>query len=382
MIDEVCAAVGRVAAQFATECDERLYRRTLVPEDFSVLADAGLLRLGLPVERGGCWLGAAASVRMYARVFRALAAGDPSIALVTAMHPAVLSFWLESHEVAPERAAALAAQRARVFDDVAGGHWFGTVASEPGSAGNLMETKAVARPSPDGDGWELSGHKHMGSGSGITSFMITVAKPEGEADAELFLLDTRGHPWDGSSGMRLLAEWDGHGMAATQSHAFMFDGMPALRFANPGNITTIAPKVLPYISSTFAAVTMGVLDAAMGAAQQTIGPKARGLKPYERVEWSKAQNHYWLAGQALGGMVGAVEADEDAGLTALHGKIAIAELAQSTMESVARAIGGRSFSRSLPFGQWALDVKALGYLRPPWALAYDQMYEAFELSVP
>ena len=28
----------------------------------------------------------------------------------------------------------------------------------------------------------------------------------------------------------------------------------------------------------------------------------------------------------------------------------------------------------MPFGQWAQDVKALGFLRPPWGLAFDQMF--------
>ena len=37
----------------------------------------------------------------------------------------------------------------------------------------------------------------MGSGSGVTSFMITFAVPTGEDTPDIFLIDTRQLPWDG-----------------------------------------------------------------------------------------------------------------------------------------------------------------------------------------
>jgi alkylation response protein AidB-like acyl-CoA dehydrogenase len=77
----------------------------------------------------------------------------------------------------------------------------------------------------------VTGDKHMGSGSGITSFMITIAVPEGEEAPDIFLLDTRELLWDGSRGATLVREWDGHVMAGTQSHAFRFDGVAAERHA-------------------------------------------------------------------------------------------------------------------------------------------------------
>lgn len=32
-----------------------------------------------------------------------------------------------------------------------------------------------------------------------------------------------------------------------------------------------------------------------------------------------------------------------------------------------------TFSRSSPFASWFEDVRALGFLRPPWGLAYDSV---------
>jgi hypothetical protein len=39
-------------------------------------------------------------------------------------------------------------------------------------------------------------------------------------------------------------------------------------------------------------------------------------------------------------------------------------------------VGGGSFSRSSPFGRFAEDVRALGFLRPPWGLVHDQLFAA------
>ena len=79
--------------------------------------------------------------------------------------------------------------------------------------------------------------------------------------------------------------------------------------------------------------------------------------------------------QAYEGALRAVEAG-DAGL-ALHAhlraKEAIAELAESSLGRLTRVIGGGTFWRS-PFAAWFEDVRALGFLRPPWGLAYDSLF--------
>jgi hypothetical protein len=57
------------------------------------------------------------------------------------------------------------------------------------------------------------------------------------------------------------------------------------------------------------------------------------------------------------------------------GKTAIAELAESALARLSRVIGG-AYSRRSPFGFWYEDVRALGFLRPPWGLAFDQLHAA------
>jgi alkylation response protein AidB-like acyl-CoA dehydrogenase len=93
------------------------------------------------------------------------------------------------------------------------------------------------------------------------------------------------------------------------------------------------------------------------------------------VEWSKAELEGWLIQQAYEGMLRAVEEDREARRHVAQGKMAIAELAESALRRICRVIGGGTFSRSSPFGYWYEDVRALGFLRPPWGLAYDRLFE-------
>ncbi len=59
----------------------------------------------------------------------------------------------------------------------------------------------------------------------------------------------------------------------------------------------------------------------------------------------------------------------------LLGKTAIAELSESVMNRLCKVMGGGTFSRHSLFGFWFQDVRALGFLRPPWILAYEQLFK-------
>ena len=60
----------------------------------------------------------------------------------------------------------------------------------------------------------------------------------------------------------------------------------------------------------------------------------------------------------------------------LRGKLAVSELAESVLRRICRVMGGGTFARQSPYGFWFEDVRALGFLRPPWGLAFDALYEA------
>ena len=376
--EEVSRAVREIADRWRQQRSERQARRHLERADFDDLVDAGLLRLIAPVDHGGLWESLASSVRTLCATYRALASGDPSVALVSSMHPAVIAFWLCSPAAdQPDWEK----QRAAVFESALAGEQWGTITSEPGSGGEITKTKSVARPAAHelalpGATYGVTGDKHFGSGSGITHWMMTTAVADGETAPSIFAIDVRDRPWDGTAGLRLVAEWDGMGMAATQSHAMRLDEAPAVRMAFDGPIDTITRAAAPIVASLFTAVVLGVLDEAVGTARQQLAPKADSLRAYERVEWARAEQDHWLASQAFDGAIRAAESgDHAAALHAvLRAKQATADLAEDTMRRITRVLGGGTFSQRSPFAHWFEDVRALGFLRPPWGLAYDGLF--------
>jgi alkylation response protein AidB-like acyl-CoA dehydrogenase len=389
-VAEITQTVDEIAALWRAQRAERQARRHLDRADFDLLREAGILRLIAPVEAGGLWQGADLSFRHLCGVYRRLGAADPSVALVSSMHPAVVVFWLASPD--PTQPA-WEEQRRAVFESAAAGEQWGTVTSEPGSGGDIARTRAVAAPAPSqtpaaagagaaagdpflvGPTYAVTGDKHFGSGFGVTDRMITTAIPEGESDPTIFVLDVTDRPWDGSAGLRLIAEWDGMGMASTQSHAMRLEEAPAVRLAFDGGLDPIARAAGPYISSLFTAVVLGVLDEAIAVAREQVSRKADQLRAYERVEWARAEQDHWLACQAHDGALRSVEAGlPTAAHDALRAKEAVADLAEQTLLRLTRTLGGGTFSRRSPFAHWFEDVRALGFLRPPWGLAQDALF--------
>ena len=379
---DVLDAAADIAQAWRGQRRERFARTSLDWADFAALRDAGFLHLAAPVEQGGTWRSAAESLRTVCETLRALAAGDPSPALVAAMHPAVLAFWLGSEDGAqPDWTA----QRQAVFATATAGAQWGTITSEPGSGGDVSLTRSTAAPADadavdldvPGRRYRVSGDKHFGSGTGISSFMFTTAVPDGEDGPAAFFLDTRGIAADGETpGFTIAAEWDGVGMAATQSHAVTLNGCAGVRLEWAGELDQLVFGAGAINMCLFTGVILGVLDEAMATAREKVGPRAESLRAYEQVTWSQAVTDHWLATQAYEGMLRAVESgDLVAGLQAgLRGKAAVADLAERVLLGTTRVVGGGSFSRSSPFASWFEDVRALGFLRPPWGLMYDGLY--------
>jgi alkylation response protein AidB-like acyl-CoA dehydrogenase len=375
---DVVADVRTIAEDWRADRKERQGRRHLDQADFDRLRDAGLMRLVAPVDSGGLLDSVEASVRPLCEAYRQLAAGDPSVALVSSMHPAVVAFWLASPDAAQP---AWEEQRRAVFASAAAGEQWGTITSEPGSGGDIAKTKATATPADvepflPGRTYAVTGDKHFGSGCGVTDRMMTTAVPDDEQDPTIFVLDVRGRPWDGTVGLKLIAEWDGMGMAATQSHAMRLEGAPATRLAWERPLDEVTRAANPLISSLFTAAVLGILDEAVAVAREQVRARAEGLRAYERVEWARAEQDHWVAVQAYEGALRAVERGRpDVALhDALRAKQAVADLAEGILLRLTRVLGGGTFSQRSPFAHWFEDVRALGFLRPPWGLAYDNLF--------
>ena len=375
---EVLENVTELSERFALERSERQERRALDSADFDALTDAGFHLTGVPPDMGGINGGVQEFTRALCDMLRILAKGDPSVSLVASMHPAVIGGWLEVEEAPQPYAKAWKEQRRAVFETARAGCWWGTIISEPGSGGDPSKSRAVAKPEPSNGKYLISGQKHFGSGSGITSFMITQAVPEGESAPDVFYMDMRGLPWDGTAGISLTRAWDGHGMTATQSHAMDFNDMPATRAAWPDNrrrqqAREIAGRPAGHL---FTSVIVGVVEAAVEAARRQIQPKRGTMRPFEQVEWSRVEMEAWLVQQAYEGVLRDVESGNGAATrSGLLCKEAVAELSDSILQRISKVVGGGAYSRSSPYGFWLQDVRALGFLRPPWGFAFDRIFD-------
>jgi hypothetical protein len=122
-------------------------------------------------------------------------------------------------------------------------------------------------------------------------------------------------------------------------------------------------------------VIVGIVEMAIEAAQRQLERRGPALRAYDQVEWTRAELEGWLIQQAYEGMLRAVEREPNVARPVVQGKTAIAELAESALGRICKVIGGGTFARQSPFGFWFEDVRALGFLRPPWGLAYDRLFE-------
>jgi alkylation response protein AidB-like acyl-CoA dehydrogenase len=374
---ELSAGVDEIAAGWREARAERQARRELDPADFAALADAGYRRAMAPVDRGGMWRDVPSAVRPLCEVLRTLAGADSSVALVSAMHPAVLSFWQASPDPGQPR---WEEQRDAAVSTALDGAQWGTVTSEPGSGGDIARTRTVALARADsvapipGDRYVLTGDKHFGSGLGINDYMFTTARVDGEDDPAAYVLDVR--DLDAVAGaLRVTAPWDGAGMAATQSHAVRLEAMPATRLAWGGSLAELQLNNGGFVMALFTAVVLGIVDAAMAEATRVLAPRRDSMRAYEQTEWARADTDHWLAHAAFERMVATIECGDPARSlhAGLRAKVAVAELAEQILSRVSRVVGGGAYSRRSPLSYWYEDVRALGYLRPPWALAYDNV---------
>ncbi|MHB8574753.1 MAG: hypothetical protein ACYDCQ_05415 [Dehalococcoidia bacterium] len=369
-------AVDALATQFAGQRAERQRRRALDLADFAQLRDAGFLLTGVPTAAGGLWEGTVRSTRPLAELLRTLAHGDASVALVASMHPAVLysTDWLARPEAPEPYRTAWDAQRQWAFQTACAGAWWTTIVSEPGTGGDSSKSTSRAVLDTLPLAYRVSGDKHFGSGSGLGAYVITTAVAEGEVAPDMFFIGMQDRPWDGTAGVTLLGAWDGHGMTATQSHALRFRDCPATRVAWPAASRAQAPREEGFVASLWAGIILGIVETAVDHARAQVQRRGQ-LRAYEQVEWTRVELETWLMAQAYEGMLRAVEGERNAVQSTRLGKTAVAELAESALSRLCKVIGGSSFSRGTPYGFWLADVRALGFLRPPWGLAFDALFE-------
>ena len=296
------------------------------------------------------------------------------------MHPAVIAFWLASPDPSqPDWEE----QRQAVFASAAAGEQWGTITSEPGSGGDIARTRSTATPvdaQPFLPGRHLCRHGRQALRKRVRDHGPDDHNRDPRRrveDPTIFVLDVRDRPWDGSAGPHVdrRVGWHGDGGDAEPRDETRRGAGHEARVEREAR--SDHPSRRPLRRTLFTAVILGVLDEAIATAREQIRRKSDQLRVLRtgRVVASRAG--------PLGGGPGvrgrpARRRGRRPGVAfdaALRGKQAVADLAESAYcSAMTRVLGGGTFSQRSPFAHWFEDVRALGFLRPPWALAYDTLF--------
>ena len=158
-------------------------------------------------------------------------------------------------------------------------------------------------------------------------------------------------------------------MTATQSHAARLNAMPATRLAWPGDIDHArVQRRTVHLRGVHVGRVGDLRRRHRVQRAATVARSASTLRAFEQVEWRRADLDHWIAVQAFEGALRTIESgDGTAGLHAgLRAKTAVAEAAERALGRIPQVLGGGTFSRRSPVASWFEDVRALGFLRPPW----------------
>ncbi|MFE7122780.1 acyl-CoA dehydrogenase family protein [Streptomyces sp. NPDC057617] len=200
-------------------------------EGFVLVQDAGLLTATVAARHGGSGAGLADTVR----ILRALGAGDPAVALVTAMT-------LFTHAAEARTPGWPPAAYAALLDAAATGPALVNalrVEPELGSPvrGGLPATTARR----DGDRWLLTGRKIYSTGAvGLSHLLVFARTEEDPVRVGTFVVRA------GSPGLTVEPTWDHVGLRASRSDDVVLDSVPVplgdtIGLAEPGEIPGARP---------------------------------------------------------------------------------------------------------------------------------------------
>ena len=357
------------AAAFVAAANAARHDRdgTFPVEGLAALADNGYLSLIVAPELGG--EGARVTEMVLGNL--ELAKGDASLALVVAMHCALLGR-VRDAAVWPAELSDLVGREVVAARD-GHGALINSLASEPEmgspSRGGLPATRAVRVES----GFVLNGRKSFSSGSGVLRWGVVSAAihvDDGEPYLGSFLVPMS------AAGVHIEPTWDTLGMRATCSHTLVLEDVLVPPDAEVPRDTP-ARDPLPHErawSLTVAAVYLGVAEAArdfaFGFARSrkptALGGKSISTLPSIRDRAGRIDLALFEARGLLVSTARAWDAapsvDMQAALAAA--KVVASNTAVTVAEQAMRLVGGSSMDRSSPLERHYRDVRG-GLHHPP-----------------
>jgi alkylation response protein AidB-like acyl-CoA dehydrogenase len=349
------------AAAVAIEHAARHDREATFPtEGLAELARNGYLGLAVPQAAGG----EDATISELVLGNLALAKGDASLALVVAMHSALLGRVRDAHTWPAKHFE-------RVGRTVAGareghGALINSLASEPEmgspSRGGLPATTARRTPR----GWVLRGRKTFSSGSTVLRWgVVSAAAQTDAAEPRLgsFLVPLA------APGVRIDPTWDALGMRATCSHTVILDEVELDSDAELPRVTS-TPDSLPHErawSLSVAAVYLGVAETARDFAvafareRKPTALAGKSIASLPTIRERVGRMDVLLFG-ARGLLLGTARTWDAAPSASMEAALAAAKVVTSNhavavADEAMRLVGGSSLDRSSPLERHYRDVR-------------------------
>lgn len=350
---------------------ERTEPETFPAESIAALYDAGVIAAPFAPELGGSH----ASLPEMVAAVEAIAAASPSTALIACMPLGLAGIYGLGPDIAPEKhRAAFAQQIERVGADYRHGRIYAACNSEKGAGGSLAATQTVARRGVDGR-FTISGEKILASSGRHASTFFSTAKVTqndlpGAGIVEFFLIDVN------ASGVVILNDWDGFGMRPTESHTVRYTQTPTRELMGfPDFLDVVQP--LQYWFCLFSAIPLGCARAILRATG-TPAPQSPAL----RLRLSDAVMRYEAMRAYLLETAESFRpaAGPEYAARVLRTKTYVSQEATKLCAELFALGGGRNYRLHSPVARALADSFAGTALRPPLALALENLIENFSLG--
>lgn len=331
-------------------------------ENFSAIAAAGLLGLGVATELGG----AGESMRTFAAVTEELATACPSTAMIYVMH------------VTAAQAIASSATldgRETILRDVAAGRHLTTLAfSETGSRSQFWAP--VSRLESDGNGGFITSaaKSWVTSADHADSYVSSAQRPGARSPLESTVYLVR----RGAGGVRTAGQFRGLGLRGNDSSPVALEQTHvaggALISAQGEGANTMLQVVLPWFSIGTAAMANGICRAAVDRTAQHMqgtgfahtGTALRDL-PTLRARLADMSVRAAQSRALLGHTLRVIESgSETAPLFVLQSRLSSIEAACDVTDLAMKACGGAAFSKQSGVERFFRDARA-GWVMAPTA---------------
>ncbi|MGW6399677.1 acyl-CoA dehydrogenase family protein [Streptomyces sp. NPDC055134] len=342
--------------QLAARAAEHDRDATFPTEGFALVHDAGLLTATVAARHGGSGAGLADTVR----ILRALGAGDPAVALVTAMTLFVHATEARTPGWPP------AAYRALLAESAAGPALVNALRVEPELGSPVRGGLPATTVRRAGDHWLLTGHKIYSTGAvGLSRMLVFARTDEDPVRVGTFVVRA------GSSGVTVEPTWDHVGLRASRSDDVLFDDVrvpvaDVIGLATPGAVPGARSDAVTgaWNALGLTALYLGVASAArdwlIGFLHERV-PTALGTPLAGLPRFQTAVGEIETALTGAGTLVDALaarvdEGDEQAAIQAGMAKVTGTRAAVTAVEQALALTGNHGLTRANPLQRHYRDV--------------------------